>query len=185
MKSKIFFLIVLLIILVIALTYRKSLEVSPSINTDETKVTRSDLTLADIKNTTIPAAWSDGEFVKLIDGEYKPTDSISAVLLDATSTYAVTDFNSDGAGDIFVTTVSNSGGTGWFYNLIAFKNVGGEAVYAGSMDLGDRIKINKISADKNEVTADIITQGPGEGLCCGTLRQVKTYTFNGAVFKEE
>ncbi len=106
-------------------------------------------------------------------------------LLDATSTYATSDFNNDEAGDIFVITVTNSGGTGWFYELLAFKNLDGVEEYVGKTNIGDRIKINNVSADKNRVTIDMITQGPGEGLCCGTMRKVATYLFDGATFKEE
>ncbi len=196
---------ILLILLVIVLAIcgyfyfaKKSPEsslMSPS--TTSSTTTPTALSFDQIKNVEVPASWQDGDFVQLKNGNYDgrleeskgeptgiPNTYVSTELLLATTTYATTDFDGDGNEDILVTIASNSGGTGWFNDLLAFRNENGKPVYAGKVSLGDRIKVNQISADKNIVTTDIITQGPGEGMCCGTLRQVKKYTFDGVDFKE-
>jgi hypothetical protein len=100
------------------------------------------------------------------------------------NSYSESDYNNDGAEDMFVVVNSFAGGTGYFFDLLAFKNVNGTPVFSGSTSLGDRISINKISAVGNVITADIITQGPTEGMCCGTMRQIRKYTFDGSKFTE-
>lgn len=190
MLKKIILSIVLIIIVVAAAAFSYS-RPAPSEKFSDT------LTIEQIANTDVPASWDEGQFVKLKNGNYDgrieesagepsgiPNTAVSAELLTATTTYTTADFNNDGLNDIFVTVVSNSGGTGWFNYLVAYKNEKGMPVYAGELFLGDRIKVNKITFDKNTLTTDIITQGPGEGLCCGTLREVKTYLFDGHNFAE-
>jgi hypothetical protein len=194
--------VIVIIILIVALSFKQK-AVAPSLT--ETPVSSTSvekkataLTFDSLKNVKVPASWEDGQMVELTNGRYetktqaldkngKPLDFFeyySAGLQPSTTTYAVSDFDGDGANDIFATLGSSSGGTGFFIDLLAYKNVNGVAEYAGKLFLGDRIKVNQISADKNTVTVDIITQGPNEGLCCGTTRQVKKYTFDGTIFKE-
>jgi hypothetical protein len=144
----------------------------------------SSLTFAQISNTSVPAPWGDDEMITLKKGTYDEKDG-SVDMLSETTSFVSTDLNNDGKNDMLAVIVGNSGGTGYFYDLIAFINENGKAKYAATLELGDRIKVNKISADKNVVTVDIITQGPGEGLCCGTLKQVTTYTFDGKAFVEK
>ncbi len=85
--------------------------------------------------------------------------------------YSISDFNGDGLDDVAIVMGETGGGSGFFSHLVIFMNEAGSLKYLTSEYLGDRIKINKISYDLRIVTADIITQGPDEGYCCGTMPQ--------------
>lgn len=181
--------LLIIAILLLALSYfkGKNIPTTPVVSVNP-------ITIKDVGNTAIPVAfdYGDGKLMQpLKNGSYRystgdsgQTEFVEANLDTATSSYASTDFNNDGAVDMFATVISNSGGTGVVYQLMAFVNENGIPKYAGKLEMGDRIQVNKISANKNSVTVDIITQGPGEPLCCGTTRQAKVYTFDGKAFVE-
>ena len=93
--------------------------------------------------------------------------------------YAVGDINNDRAGDL-VTTISYSmGGTGFFTDIVVFLNVDGQPLYASRENIGDRIMVNSLSLENGIITAAIITQGPGEPMCCGTTPKTLRYKFDG------
>ena len=184
MLKKIIILVLLIALLVILLPFQKKAvpKQNPTPSKSVQVASSPDLSMETLLKSTLRIP-NEGIFIELKGGAYD-VDPLTVDLLPDTESYAVSDFNGDDQKDIFAVTVENSGGTGHFYRLLAFKNDTGVPMYAGEIFLGDRIQINKISAIGNKVTVDIITQGPDEGLCCGTLRQVKTYTFDGATFKE-
>jgi hypothetical protein len=154
------------------------------------------LSIEQIANGGVPAIWSDNDgivtLIPLKNGSYEESirfsaevrRTVTADLVMATSSYAVADLNNDGAKDILAVLVSNTGGTGHFFQLLAYLNKKGEPEYAGLLSLGDRIDVNEISVNKGVITVDIITQGPDDGFCCPTLRQIKKYTFDGKEFHE-
>ena len=88
------------------------------------------------------------------------------------SSYAIGDFNNDGLSDIAAIITANGGGSGVFYYLVLFANNNGTPQYMMSKELGDRITINKISYSDGIFSADIITQGPNDPMCCGTLHEI-------------
>lgn len=169
-----------LIVLYVSISAKKTTGIVPVITpvpAVTSPVSTSSLSFSQLLNASVSPEWDeDNGMIALKDGEYDSGEN-SVDLLKTPESYVSTDLNSDGAGDIIAVVASNSGGTGYFYELVAFLNVEGSPRYVGKFFLGDRIKVNKISADKNVVTADIITQGPGEPLCCGTTRVVKRYVF--------
>ena len=99
--------------------------------------------------------------------------------MTATTSYAIGDLDGDGISEIAATIYADPGGTGDFVYLAVFKKENGVSKYIDSQELGDRIQINKISIQNGIISADIITQGPGEPMCCGTLREVLRYKLSG------
>ncbi len=187
-------LVVIVLALIVFVCIKTYTEVHESDGKPPEPTSSAPLTIGSLMNARVLPSWSEKDLIALKNGSYEEpiSDSgtpsnvyMSADLDTATSSYAVTDLDADGAQDIVAVIADTSGGTGYFFALEAFINDGGAPRYAGRLSLGDRIKVNTITADKNIITVDIITQGPGEGLCCGTLRQVKTYEFDaGKGFKE-
>jgi preprotein translocase subunit SecG len=91
------------------------------------------------------------------------------------SSYAIGDFNNDGLSDIAAIITANGGGSGDFAHLVLFSNNNGTPQYMMDQELGDRITINKIGYNGGIFSADIITQGPNDPMCCGTLHEIVQY----------
>jgi hypothetical protein len=92
-----------------------------------------------------------------------------AYLNDESERYTIADFNNDGLDDVAIIIWQTGGGSGGFSNLTIFINDNGKLKYLTSKEIGDRIEINEISYNSGVINADIITQGPNEPLCCGTM----------------
>lgn len=92
------------------------------------------------------------------------------------------DLDGDGVDDAIVVLVSSGGGTGIFYQLVAVTQRNGIVETPAVKSLGDRIMINQINITNRIVTADMITQGPDDPLCCPTERQVLKLKVQGSEF---
>lgn len=103
----------------------------------------------------------------------------AAQLNTDSNNYVIADFNTDGLEDVAIVIGDTGGGSGYFYHLTIFKNEGGKLKYLTSEYLGDRIEVNKINYTSGIITADIITQGPGESFCCGTTPATLKFRLEG------
>lgn len=139
------------------------------------------LTINSLANAQIPNfATQEDEFVTLKNGEYNFTAWVAEVsdseyhipgyimLLSTTTSYAYGDFNNDGMNDVVATFEVNSGGTGRWKLLTIFLNNEGFPEFSTAYYLGDRVSIESVTASGTDLFVDIITQGPGEPMCCGT-----------------
>lgn len=80
------------------------------------------------------------------------------------------DLNGDGVPDNVVILKINLLGSGTFVYAVAVLDAGGVPVSAGSDYLGDRVKVNDLRISGGKAAADMLIQGPGEGLCCPSER---------------
>lgn len=158
---------------------------SPATNSNS-----SALTVNEISNATLPDfidTNSNGTTFTLTNGEFDgsttkgQTDlsSYDVAMKTASTSYAYGDLNGDGASDMVATIDANTGGTGTFTYLLAFINVKGQPQYVDSQLLGDRIKVNGVSIQNGIIAIDIITQGPGEPMCCGTMPATLKFKLQG------
>lgn len=170
--------------------YPKAPEAHKASNPNVASHESSEIQFSQILNAYVPDFLDDGNFVTLTNGRYEgtfaegkdasgPNTSFSLDLSTGTSTYAYGDMNGDGISDIAAIIGEYAGGTGYFGNLAVFINHNGAPEYKVSETLGDRIKINKVSIANGIVSVDMITQGPGEGMCCGTLQKTVSYKLSG------
>ncbi len=65
-----------------------------------------------------------------------------------------------------VVLVSNSGGSGTFYDLAVVVERDGEPVNVAVTLLGDRVRIDSLAVEEGRIVVDLVTQGPGEPFCC-------------------
>jgi hypothetical protein len=123
----------------------------------------------------------------ILQGTSKADDlsSYEVGLNTVSSSYAYGDLNGDGASDLVAIADASTGGTGMFTYLLSFTNKNGQPQYAASQFLGDRITVNNVTIQNGGIiTVDMITQGPGEPMCCGTLRVIKQYSLKGGALTE-
>lgn len=196
MKTYKTLLITLLILIVLLLaidifkkenpTIKKQLR--PSVTTSVQ--TEQQFGIESLYSATVPNfASDDSSIVRLVNGSYDSSkeiqgnngviDTQTEIDLDKDATsYALADFNKDGADDIVALFGASGGGSGYFINLALFFNKNGTPEYVSSVLLGDRIKVNSVTVSENNIiVVDMITQGPNEPLCCGTLHKVVRYAL--------
>ena len=112
--------------------------------------------------------------VKLTNGYYEgepfvPNSPIRPRLTFIAGYTAWGDLNGDGVEDAVTLLIENSGGSGVFYYMAAVINQNGQPVNVSTTLLGDRVNVQPFSLQNGEVTVKLITQGPTEPMCCGTL----------------
>lgn len=149
------------------------------------------VTLANqVLNARVPNfASNQDEMVALnngeVDGVYK-SDGIGRWSITLNKDLIVSgDYNNDGVSDIATVLIASGGGSGVFYYLVLFANENGSPKYITSQYLGDRIKVNKVIYKDKFLSVDMITQGPDEGYCCGTLHKVLNYEIANDVLVEK
>ncbi len=148
------------------------------------------VSISQLSNATLPDfIFSSNQPFLLKDGKYtqygdQGEPGVSIELDSATSTYAYGDLNGDGLADIAAVFDVTTGGTGYFRYLTVFTNDDGMPRYATSTELGDRVKINKISINGGIISADIVTQGPTDPMCCASLPETLKYKLSGNMLVE-
>ena len=114
--------------------------------------------------------------VTLTNGVYTTTVSPDVpveIYVESTDYAAGGDLN--GVPSVATILVSNGGGSGVFYDLAIVQDVDGTPTNVATTLLGDRVSIIDLSIADNLVIVDMITQGPDEPMCCGTLEVVNAY----------
>src|SRR5690606_27850974 len=87
------------------------------------------------------------------------------------------DLNGDGVDDAAVLLASESGGSGTFIDLHAVLDENGAPVDAASAFLGDRVQVDSLVIEDGLILVDLITQGPGDAMCCPTQQERRIYVL--------
>ncbi len=118
--------------------------------------------------------------VQLVNGIYTTTivpDSPMVGYVELTDVAATGELNGQPA--VAVILVSNSGGSGVFNDLAVVMDVDGQWANVATTLLGDRVAINSLTIENNQVVVDMITQGPDDPMCCPTQQVVVAYELQG------
>lgn len=94
-------------------------------------------------------------------------------LLDMTP--VLHEMDGDGIDDAAVLLAESSGGSGVFTFLAVVACRDGRAVNVATIVLGDRVMIRTIAGKDGAIVAEMVSTGPGEPLCCPTLKVRNTY----------
>jgi heat shock protein HslJ len=78
-----------------------------------------------------------------------------------------------------VVTVTQTGGTGVFYDLAVVVNRSGKAFNVAVMNLGDRVRIQSLAIADDEIVVEMMGHGPGDPMCCPTRSVVARYALVG------
>ncbi len=78
-----------------------------------------------------------------------------------------------------VVIAESGGGSGTFINLALIVDQDGNAVHIASAPLGDRVVVQEMAIDNNQITLTMLTQGPDDPLCCPSQVVTQTYELQG------
>ncbi len=145
------------------------------------------LSLSDLQNAEYTSEWTTGGTARLSGGEYReraaPGSAMQTVIRLVETTFG--DLDGDGAEDAAVVLATNGGGSGTFYDLAIVLNQNGEPVHVTSTSLGDRIKLNSLSIENEQVVVDYIGPGPNDPACCPTQAVVKRFGLQPTLQEQE
>ncbi len=127
-----------------------------------------------LKNATYPTPYRASKSITLVDGKFdSAAERVNMTFVDAT--YGTL----NGTPVAVVHTATNTGGSGVFSE---FYIVDASLKPFGPAFLGDRLKDVRFQIVENRVLVDMITQGPGEPLCCGTTPERQNWEVQAGAF---
>lgn len=135
-----------------------------------------------LKNLEYTVASLDDLKVTLKDGVYENADEHTYVSYIKTAGYA--DVNGDGEEEALVLLGTNFGASGMFTDLAIVHMVDGMSVNLDTIMLGDRVDVRDVTVDGANILVTMVTQGPNEPMCCGTLEVTVTYSLEGETLTE-
>jgi uncharacterized lipoprotein YbaY/heat shock protein HslJ len=140
------------------------------------------LSLQDLANATYQGIYEQP--VTLIDGVYEGEPFVEGGASRPTVTFIETpiaygDINGDGQDDAVVLLAENSGGSGTFVYLAALVNQDGQPVNVATTLLGDRVQVQSLGIENNQVVVEMVQAGPDDPMCCPSQQVVKTYELQG------
>lgn len=125
------------------------------------------------------------ESVQLVNGVYTSTvipDTPVVAYVELSDVVVAGELNGQPA--YAVVLVSNGGGSGVFNDLAVVTEVDGVWTNVATTGLGDRVAINSLTIENNQVVVDMITQGPDDPMCCPTQQVVVAYELQGSELVE-
>jgi heat shock protein HslJ len=132
-------------------------------------------------DASYPLDYTGSGTIQLTDGEYRQPaaeDSASEIVTQLTEHIAVGEMSS-GEQVVAVILVSQTGGTGTFYDLVVMNVQDGQLSNPTSTYLGDRIVINSLTIDNDQIVVDMVVQGPEDPFCCPTQQVIQSYEQQG------
>ena len=124
---------------------------------------------ADLGAITIRSDRFPSGAVTLRNGEYREfvaAGSAAAMVVKLTDLRAFGAVNGRDAAAVVI--VTNTGGSGTFYDLALLVKGEGGWVNVDTYFLGDRVKVHSVGMGKNEISVAMTVHGPGDALCCPT-----------------
>jgi hypothetical protein len=134
------------------------------------------ITEASLKNLEYRTTVSPSGSVTLANGEHRqPAAPGSATEIVVTLTDPIAFGTLNGQPAAAVVLVTEPGGSGVFYELAAVLLQGGRPVNVATTLLGDRIKVEAIAIQNDQIVVDMVAHAPTDPLCCPTQRLRVTY----------
>jgi heat shock protein HslJ len=81
--------------------------------------------------------------------------------------------------DAAAVVIAESGGSGTFINLALIVEQDGTPGHVASAPLGDRVAVQELAIDNNQITLTMLTQGPDDPMCCPSQVVAQTYELQG------
>lgn len=124
------------------------------------------------------------EPVTLINGKIERQDVPGSVMMtEVMLTNQIAYGEVNGVPSAAVVTGETGGGSGYFYLLHLMQAPEGKPQEMGFVLLGDRSPVIATTLQDNLASVDMVTQGPDQPFCCGTLRVINRFQLEGKELK--
>ncbi|MYD93674.1 MAG: hypothetical protein F4Y02_08275 [Chloroflexi bacterium] len=141
------------------------------------------LTLEQLRNAEyrLPLLGDPDTPIRLVDGMGTlvygegATERETVGLID--DAVAFGDLDGDGNADAAVVVYTSGGGSGAFIYLAAVLDRDGAPSQAARAYLGDRVRVESLRISDGQVLVQILAHGPGDGLCCPSVRTTSTFAL--------
>lgn len=138
-------------------------------------------TLDQLRNATYRGIYDRA--VTLTDGQYEgapfqPGGAARPRLIFAGSLVARGDLDGDGGDEAVVLLAESSGGSGTFNYLAVVAAQDGKPVNVATEPLGDRVQLRSMTIVDGQLIVDMVAHGPGDAMCCPTLKVRRTLTLH-------
>jgi hypothetical protein len=138
------------------------------------------LSKAELSNATYTLEYTQNGTAPLADGQYSEAAAPgSATMTTVSLTDNIAYGQLNGQDMAAVILVSDPGGSGTFYDLAVMVSQDGQPVNVAATFLGDRIQINTLSVENNQIKIDLIQAGPDDPMCCPSQQVIKTFELQG------
>lgn len=131
------------------------------------------LDVADTRVTTVAGQ------VMLQDGAYARGD-VTVEVLEVVNT----DLDSDGITDAAALTLTETGGTGRFYELHGFVERRGVPQQVARLFLGDRVRIDEFVDVDGTLVLNLVRPDADDPLCCPSMQVTERYRLSGGRFRQ-
>jgi heat shock protein HslJ len=131
----------------------------------------------DLDQVLFLSDWTRGGSVRLTNGEYREPaapGSSAELVIQATGDIARGELN--GKPSAAVLLVTNAGGSGSFFDLALLRWQAGRWVNTDTAELGDRVQAHALTIEDDAIRIDLTTHGPGDPMCCPSLRVKRLFT---------
>jgi hypothetical protein len=124
------------------------------------------------------SSWTQLGKVQLVNGEYREPAAPGSATQTVVKLTDARVFGKLGGKDVgAVILVTDTGGSGTFYDLALLVKGPQGWVHQDSSLLGDRIKIHFLVMKDNAIMLDMTTHGPGDPRCCPTQRVIQWFSL--------
>ena len=166
-KQKAIWFTVGVIMLALAFTF------APYATQAQTADSESIFSLEALGNATYLSDFAETGQVTLQDGQF--VDEANHLWVTLTGYAAFGDLNADEHDDAVAVLVTNSGGTGEFYDLALVVDQENQLTNVATARLGDRVQIYDLAIADGQLVVDMATLGPDDAVCCPTLDVQQIY----------
>jgi heat shock protein HslJ len=131
-------------------------------------------------NIAYLSEWTQSGKAQLVNGTYSESaipGSATRTTVKLTDTIAHGRLN--GRDAVAVILVTDSGGSGRFYDLAVVRVEKGTPANVAIASLGDRVRIAGVSIGKGGIEVDLVRHDPADPVCCPSLHVRETYVLEG------
>jgi heat shock protein HslJ len=121
----------------------------------------------------------------LTDGTYSEEaapGSATKIEVSLTDQGAIGELNGQPAAAVVL--VTSPGGSGTFYDLAVVMERDGKPVNVATTNLGDRVQVNSVAIEDDQIIVDMVQSGPDDPMCCPTQQVINTYALEGDELSE-
>lgn len=133
-------------------------------------------TAQDLEGIEIRSAWFPSGTVTLKNGEYRvpaAPGSAAETVIRLTEWRAFGSMN--GKDTAAIVLVTDTGGSGVFYDLAMLTKRNDGWVNSDTALLGDRVKVHSVSIANNEIAVSMTAHGPDDAMCCPTQEVTRRF----------